>query len=81
MRRSKLLKASRFVDFLRSTLSWWHSATISTSREARDLESPMSIKVYPFNQIKEAMADLEAGRITAVMKGRSGGVLAGSEEC
>ena len=39
MRRSKLLKASRFVDFLRSTLSWWRSATISASREARDLKS------------------------------------------
>ena len=42
MRRSKLLKASRFVDFLRSTLSWWRSATISASREARDLKSPMT---------------------------------------
>jgi ABC-type amino acid transport substrate-binding protein len=27
-----------------------------------------SIKVYPFDRIKEAMADLDAGRITAVMK-------------
>ena len=27
-----------------------------------------SIKVYPFDRIEEAMADLEAGRITAVMK-------------
>ncbi len=27
-----------------------------------------SVKVYPFDQIEEAMADLEAGRITAVMK-------------
>ena len=42
MRRSKLLKESRFVDFLRSTLSWWRSATISASREARDLKSPMT---------------------------------------
>jgi hypothetical protein len=31
MRRSKLLKAGRFGDFLRSTLSWWRSATISAS--------------------------------------------------
>ncbi len=36
MRRSKLLKASRFGDFLRSTLSWWRSATISASREASE---------------------------------------------
>ena len=42
MRRSKLLKASRFVDFFRSTLSWWRSATISASREARDRNSPMT---------------------------------------
>ena len=28
----EILKASRFVDFLRSTLSWWRSATISASR-------------------------------------------------
>jgi ABC-type amino acid transport substrate-binding protein len=27
-----------------------------------------SIKVYPFDQIEQAMKDLEAGRITAVMK-------------
>ena len=27
-----------------------------------------SIKVYPFDRIKEAMTDLDAGRITAVMK-------------
>jgi ABC-type amino acid transport substrate-binding protein len=27
-----------------------------------------SVKVYPFNRIEEAMTDLEAGRITAVMK-------------
>ncbi|MFY9983198.1 MAG: ABC transporter substrate-binding protein [Chthoniobacterales bacterium] len=27
-----------------------------------------AVKVYPFNRIEEAMADLEAGRITAVMK-------------
>jgi ABC-type amino acid transport substrate-binding protein len=27
-----------------------------------------SVKVYPFNRIAEAMADLEAGKITAVMK-------------
>jgi metal transporter CNNM len=38
-----LLKASRFGDFLRSTLSWWRSATISASREVRDLKSPMTI--------------------------------------
>jgi len=37
-----LLKASRFVDFLRNTLSWWRSATISASIEARDLKSPMT---------------------------------------
>ena len=42
MRRSKLLKASRFGDFLRSTMSWWRSAMISASREARDLKSPMT---------------------------------------
>ena len=42
MRRSKLLKASRFGDFLRSTMSWWRSARISASREARDLKSPMT---------------------------------------
>ncbi len=40
--RSKLLKASRFLDFLRSTLSWWRSAMISASREARDLKSQMT---------------------------------------
>jgi ABC-type amino acid transport substrate-binding protein len=27
-----------------------------------------SVKVYPFDRIEEAMTDLEAGRITAVMK-------------
>ncbi|HEX6565926.1 MAG TPA: transporter substrate-binding domain-containing protein, partial [Chthoniobacterales bacterium] len=26
------------------------------------------VKVYPFDRIEEAMADLEAGKITAVMK-------------
>lgn len=26
-----------------------------------------AVKAYPFNRIEEAMADLEAGRITAVM--------------
>jgi hypothetical protein len=30
--RSKLLKASRFGDFLRSTLTWWRSVKISASR-------------------------------------------------
>jgi hypothetical protein len=34
-----MLKASRFVDFLRSTLSLRRRATISASREARDLKS------------------------------------------
>src|SRR5450631_2920368 len=42
MRRSKLLKASRFGDFLHRTMSWWRSATISASREARDLKSPIT---------------------------------------
>ena len=42
MRRSKLLKASRFGAFLRSTLSWWRSATISPSSEAPDRKSPMT---------------------------------------
>ena len=42
MRRSKLLKAGRFGDFLRSTLSWWRSATISASSVARDRKSPMT---------------------------------------
>ena len=34
--------AIRFLDFLRSTLSWRRSATISASREARDLKSRMT---------------------------------------
>jgi hypothetical protein len=42
MRRSKLLKASRFGDVLRSTMSWWRSAMISASREALDLKSRMT---------------------------------------
>src|ERR1700682_2294455 len=39
MRRSKLLKAGRFGDFLRSTLSWWRSATISASRSHGEVDS------------------------------------------
>ena len=39
----EILKASRFGAFLRSTLSWWRSATISASSEARDRKSPMTI--------------------------------------
>jgi hypothetical protein len=42
MRRSKVVKAIRFGAFLRSTLSWWRSATISASSEARDRNSPMT---------------------------------------
>ena len=49
MRRSKLLKASRFGDFLRSTMSWWRSAMISASREARDLKSPMTTHKISFS--------------------------------
>ena len=49
MRRSKLLKARRFGDFLRSTLSWWRSAMISASREARDLKSPMTTHQISFS--------------------------------
>jgi transposase len=49
MRRSKLLKASRFGDFLRSTMSWWRSAMISASREARDLKSPMTTNQISFS--------------------------------
>jgi|SRR5208337_4504162 len=49
MRRSKLLKASRFADFLRNTLSWWRSATISASREARDLKSPTTTHQISFS--------------------------------
>jgi hypothetical protein len=49
MRRSKLLKASRFGDFLRNTLSWWRSATISASREVRDLKSPMTTHKISFS--------------------------------
>jgi hypothetical protein len=37
-----LLKASRFGDFLRSTLSWWLSVKISASSEALDRNSPMT---------------------------------------
>ena len=51
MRRSKLLKASRFGDFLRSTMSWWRSAMISASREARDLKSsPMTPHKISFSK-------------------------------
>src|ERR1700730_18056901 len=39
MRRSKLLKAGHFGDFLRSTLSWWRSATISASRSHGEVDS------------------------------------------
>ena len=49
MRRSKLLKASRFGDFLRSTMSWWRSAMISASREVRDLKSPMTTHKISFS--------------------------------
>jgi hypothetical protein len=49
MRRSKLLKASRFGDFLRSTISWWRSAMISASREARDLKSPTTTHQISFS--------------------------------
>src|ERR1700752_4045668 len=49
MRQSKLLKASRFGDILRSTLSWWRSAMISASREARDLKSPMTTHQISFS--------------------------------
>jgi len=53
-RRSKLLKASRFGAFLRSTLSWWHSVRISASSEARDRKRPMataqiSLSMSPIN--------------------------------
>src|ERR1700731_3470163 len=39
MRRSKLLKAGRFGDFLRSTLSWWRSVRISASRSHGEVDS------------------------------------------
>ena len=41
--RSKLLKGTRFGDFLRSTLSWWRSDRISASSETRDRNSPMTV--------------------------------------
>jgi hypothetical protein len=55
MRRSKLLKASRFGDFLRSTLSWWRNATISASSEARGRKSPtttnqISLSISPMRR-------------------------------
>jgi len=37
-----LLKASRFGDFLRSTLSWWRRVKISTSSDDLDRNSPMT---------------------------------------
>jgi hypothetical protein len=38
----KIAKKNRFGAFLRSTLSWWRSATISASSVARDRKSPMT---------------------------------------
>jgi hypothetical protein len=35
-----VVKVIRFGAFLRSTLSWWRSARISASSEARDRKSP-----------------------------------------
>ena len=54
MRRSKLLKASRFGAFLRSTMSWSRSARISASREACDLKSPMTNRQISFSKIPHA---------------------------
>jgi hypothetical protein len=52
--RSKLLKASRFGDFLRSTLTWWRSVKISASSEALDRNSPMTA-----HQISLRMSPIE----------------------
>jgi len=38
----ELLKASRFGDFRRSTLSWWRSVRVSASSEALDRNNPMT---------------------------------------
>lgn len=50
----KLLKTSRFGEFLRSTLSWWLSVRISAPSEALDRNSPMtthqiSLSMSPIN--------------------------------
>ena len=63
MRRSKLLKASRFGAFLCSTLSWWRNATISASSEARDRKRPMianqiSLSRFPMRRSIARFADL-----------------------
>ena len=38
----EIAKASRFGDFLRSTLSWYRSVKISASSETLDRNSPMT---------------------------------------
>jgi hypothetical protein len=58
-RRSKLLKASRFGAFLRSTLSWWHSVRISASSEARDRKRPMATA-----QIRLSMSPINPKQLT-----------------
>jgi len=40
--KKEALKASLFGAFPRSTVSWWRSARISASSEARDRTSPMT---------------------------------------
>jgi hypothetical protein len=42
IRRSTLLEASHFGDFLRNTLSCWRSVRISASSHALDRNRPMT---------------------------------------
>jgi ABC-type amino acid transport substrate-binding protein len=59
------------------SLAGMRGATVGVQAATTDYDAALvmqkrgeigSIKVYPFDRIDEAMADLEAGRITAVMK-------------
>ena len=50
IRRSTLLKASRFGDFLRSTSSWWRSVRISASSETLDRNSVSLLYVSDYKK-------------------------------